>query len=1275
MDHINKIEPKDIQRLDPDQLVELLHILLNNETLTKLPLTETYVSVPRPITMKDGGEDARVQFDLPKDFKLDSKWIKEPFACFQSKAKKMSDADCYNELVISTGTSKILKPMVESIFNANGEYILFTTDVLSEEMIASRIQKMRDAISDSGKTYSAVAKIKIRDANQIANWVNEYIGAVTYVQFCLKINRPVEFRTWEEWDRDFQQQKKFDFREPQYLLQLKKEFFELINKNKVVRILGKSGIGKTRFILELFSSDVAKSGVNPNKDLVVYIDLAVSKDDVVTKFLLSHRDVKGILIVDNCSEQFHKVFAGWIQAYGNLTLVTIDYDLRTQEKSTIFIEREKQFETVRAICESKFQDWSPEVIEKIITATEGFPEMIGIIESAFKGGTGKGVYEDIPPDFIKRYLFGRDEVDIYEYELLKSCSVFTHFKFYDDHFDEVLSDKEKETIKKQEYLLCQIISKKKFDITNFYRFCVKYRDHKKLLEQRGLNLKVIPEPIAATLAADWWLETSLEHIKTIATDITDAGLLTELCDRLADLDQLSKARDIVAKLWDPKSPFASAEVLNTELGSRLFRSVVEVNPESTCNTLFEVFGKLTKVQLLKIGPGRRHLVWALEKLCFRKETFSVAAKIMYAFAVSETENYANNASGQFTQLFQYRLPGTEVNYNERIKIIDYGLSKEDDEYTKLAIYAMSRGLQMHGITRMGGAEEQGSGRPLQDYRPKTDEEVKTYFTELYNRLILIARKNPDYIDLIKEQMARNIRDTIEYFGIDFVRPFLEEMIEVDSSTWYQMIHSLRIVVKNSGLSEYEVKVVNELLKLLQPKDIAGQIQTLVSKPDWDHDKIDDGSIVNKAEGRASAFAEQIIKEKVDLVPYLEYLVRDEQRQGFHFGKKFGELYGDKKTFINQTVNCIKSTPKENQNFEFLMGLLENIEDEERRKIIYSLLEDDKINSNSIYLARRYLKTKQDLDKLIALFKKGTLNVQQIKVMTYVAYEPAFELADLIKMSRIIYLHNEEGKWVALEMLSHYCYRDKDKYLQIKDVLREFVFGFNYFTSSIRTDVLNDYTFSQLVRGLFKFESGNELAELLSSQMLEYFRIKRPSFSDLYVAEISRVLIQKYFPIFWDNISKGILEKGVAFFNIQYVLGAHQGNFQTYEKKGALFEGDNNLIIEWCKQNKPIAPIKIAYIMPISKKDENKNTEWHPFALRMIDEFGEVKGFLEAIENNMRSFGWTGSTVPYYQSLKSLMEKIKDHKFQTVVEWSKDMIRRLDITIKRESIDDEERFIS
>jgi hypothetical protein len=97
------------------------------------------------------------------------------------------------------------------------------------------------------------------------------------------------------------------------------------------------------------------------------------------------------------------------------------------------------------------------------------------------------------------------------------------------------------------------------------------------------------------------------------------------------------------------------------------------------------------------------------------------------------------------------------------------------------------------------------------------------------------------------------------------------------------------------------------------------------------------------------------------------------------------------------------------------------------------------------------------------------------------------------------------------------------------------------------------------------------------------------------------------------------------------------------------------------------------MMPISEI-ENNTLCWHPFAKSIIDNFGDIEGILEEISANMHSFGWTGSTVPYYEDLKKLLNLLINHPISKVNEWAKKSINDLDTTIKREQIDNEERYL-
>ena len=100
---LNALSSDDISGLKPEQLVELLDTLLSSETSKSYSQTEIKdLSVPKALTIKDGGEDAKIILDIPRtDKRLStSQWIKNPYTIFQSKASKMSSDDCYKEVII-----------------------------------------------------------------------------------------------------------------------------------------------------------------------------------------------------------------------------------------------------------------------------------------------------------------------------------------------------------------------------------------------------------------------------------------------------------------------------------------------------------------------------------------------------------------------------------------------------------------------------------------------------------------------------------------------------------------------------------------------------------------------------------------------------------------------------------------------------------------------------------------------------------------------------------------------------------------------------------------------------------------------------------------------------------------------------------------------------------------------------------------------------------------------------------------------------------------------
>ena len=145
-----------------------------------------------------------------------------------------------------------------------------------------------------------------------------------------------------------------------------------------------------------------------------------------------------------------------------------------------------------------------------------------------------------------------------------------------------------------------------------------------------------------------------------------------------------------------------------------------------------VFAGWSREQLLEVGPGRRNLIWALEKLCFWQDTFHIAAPLLLAFAAAENESWGNNATNQFLQLFHVFLSGTQAPPDLQLTVVDVALSGGNDEQKNLAVKALGAALRNGQFTRTGGVESQGSRSPQTDWRPKQWSEVFNYWQECLN---------------------------------------------------------------------------------------------------------------------------------------------------------------------------------------------------------------------------------------------------------------------------------------------------------------------------------------------------------------------------------------------------------------------------------------------------------------------------------------------------------------------------------------------------------------
>lgn len=1271
MSILQQVTFEHIRRLSDAQLTNLLLRLLNLEALKNgIPLSD--VRVPLNITIGDGGEDGRIKWSDGIE-KTDN--IPSRFSIFQVKATGMGPEKCKAELFTSTGE---IKPKIKSVASENGAYVIFCQN--NAQDIDKNIKKIREGLKEGGIANHATLTVEFYDAERIASWVNQYPQAAIYVAECsVGISFDIGLKTWDGLNTRIDFQGKFE----QYFTTEKiKSYLSLLQEQaskerSVTRIIGLPGLGKTRMIFEAFRViDATDQKQTLLKEQFFYYDAKITGNQLPAFFseLITNK-YKGTLFIDNCDLELHKKLCEEVKRIDSkLNLITSDFNPEERYRAT-------EIEIIKLTPD----DFQPIILEQLKHLFPGLPEMdLQRIEELVQGFPAMAVnlgqdrmdrIENIgelnDDDLLEKLLWGRGEGNEDEKKILRACAVFQHFGFYDEY------EAQRNFIASHPNI-CSLTGNEQEKCDKFFDICVKFVE-RGILQRQGRYLFVRPKPLAIRLAADWWRRCRPEIVSGLLADVTKVGLANQLCDQIAKLDFLPAAKDITKQLCGDNSPFGQAEVLNTEEGSRLFRSLVEVNPEATTNTLVRLYGTKSIDELKKVDKGRRNLVWALEKLCFRQVVFSKASKIMFAFAVAENETWGNNATSQFLQLFQPTLSGTQANLNERFTLIEFGLNHKESAYRELAMDALARGLSFGHSTRMGGAEKQGSGMALEDNMP-TKGEAHEYWRKILEHLKVIALNEPERNEIVRSQIQTHIRGLCYGQAAYLLIPVLNEMIDKFGNNWPELLSSLKQALKFEGgwMSDTEREGFKELIARLTPslEDFAYSYDIIVGTPRFE-DVDDSSDFYERSINKSVDLAEYYVKSVHDKDKYLSIFVRGDQQYAHHFGKKVCELIGEDEitVFFAKLVKEAGEAPADKRNVTILAGIIAGVKDDTRKKVFTDTIVNDPVLYE--YAFSIVCSVDPSLEIIYSLFQLIDAGKRPIGSFTAFKYGRALdhlEIKEVIELSERIASYSKEGQWTALSILYMFCHSNANNWNECKQTIQEILSTPGFIQVERQMQSLEFYNWQDSVSKLLK-EGNPTFAEFIAKEILAFCDQAEFFLAfDSYIQNALILLLENYFEVVWPVISQGLLsdkEHYYVFYHLKQMLGSHIGGMGN--ETGILFRNNLDEIYEWCQSNQPLAPIRIANMAPIFHK-ENNNITWHPFTRRIIDNFGQDEKVRKEISANMGTYSWTGSIVPLLKSKQKLFRDIENHPITEVSIWATQNLEWLEEQIRQERNNDAEWFI-
>mgnify|MGYP001439535565 CR=1 FL=1 len=1251
---ILKVNNEDIEKLSDTQLTELLSMLLYFEA-DKWGISSNAVSVALNINVADGGEDGRIKWegDIEK-----TDWLPSRFTQFQCKATDMPPSKCKQEIISSDND---LKLMVSDVIENSGSYILFHNRTLNEAQQKTRIKSFREAIDESNYPGdSESVDIHIYEAGKIAAWTNESISAAVAVWRWLGKHLPNGARTWEEWSGYAENSYSYvlDDTNSSNITQIRNHFSGV---KKVARIIGLSGLGKTRLAFEAFRApeDPNDVGQLSRSKQSIYLDASVNSKSLPDIFSTWRRQgLRGTVIVDNCDPELHKMLKDEVEhTDSQMNLLTLDFNPERFDSDHPYIElAQVKDEIIEGIITQSYPGVPEEDVKRIVEFSQGFPKIAVLLAKArINEDDDIGSLKD--DALIDKLLWGRRSENPIMHKVISACALFEYVGYDDD----VVSQRKFVTEK-----ICNITEEE------FYSACQNFIE-RGILDRRGRYIRVTPQPLAIRLATDWWKTCLPEKAYSIITADMPGGMSEALCDQMTKLHFLPQAQELTASLCGEQAPFGQAEVLNSEKGSRLFRSLVEVNPAATVRALNRVFGSMSIEELLEVGPGRRNLIWSLEKLCFWEETFESASKLLLMFAAAENESWSNNATSQFLQLFHYVLSGTQASPDVRIRVIDYALEAESIEISKLGVEALGHALQTHHFTRMVGVEKQGS-RPVQkEWRPDTWNEVFTYWKNALDRLTKISLENHELSGRATEIIADSIRGLVSHGRIYEVETALKEIIENKGPFWPSALENVTLTIRFDGekMPSEGLERLQEWKEWLQPNTFEEQLKLIVSIPSRDLHKDDHGDFIDSSSEKAKEFAKHCYQENYnELLDNLQLILVGEQRKGYIFGYKIGELVTEPETLIYRTINTLKEMVDkkvENINLTFLGGILAALESNQTKlvsKVFDEIANCPNLSKFTVELTRFITISPEELDRIIRLLNENKIDVKSLYTFSYGSVLDHLAPDVIWGLVSEIINYNEDGLHVGWEILYMYIHGDDEKFQELSHIFEELIIN----EDVLLKDNIDNHEIINVIRK-YIYYNDDRRAAFITGLMEQIVKVFNDSILSFEVVRNFKKYISLLMDFNWENcwgkLSNAMLsEDRIVVSNCIRVL-----------EPGLIDEGvwilesiPDDELKTWCSEHDK-GPELLSAIVPVM--DNSGNCSINSIAYYLVLEHGDSERVLINIDRRLGTFSWSGSLIPYIQKQIEVYQMFKNHRSLKVRKWAQNRIEKLNDDIYLEQKREEE----
>lgn len=955
-----EITPNDIAGLGDEDLRILIGLLCESEVRRK-EFSTSAVTWGGNQNARDGGIDVRVA--LPPDTRIEG-FVPRPATGFQVKKCSFTPGDILGEM----RPGGLLRTAIRDLAALFGAYIIASSSSTSDTALQDRRSAMREAVNDLSNGSNLL--LDFYDSGRLATWVRDHAGLVLWVRE--KIGRPLSgWRPYGAWA--YSPEGKND----QYILDdglrirsngkpvdalegIESIRNQLRRSGAVVRLIGLSGVGKTRLVQALFDERVGEHSLEPS--LAMYADAADNLDPEPAALVseVNAQRSRAILVVDNCSPEIHRKLSEQCRLpESGVSAITIEYDIREDqpEGTEVFELEPSSIELIEKLLRRRFPHISQIDVRTIAEFSGGNARIAVVLsETVGRQETVSGMSDE---DLFKRLFHQRNEVNEDLLHDAEALSLVYSFQAED------LNENENAEL----FRLGGLVGKSADKIFHI----VAELKNRNLIQQRGPWRAVLPQAIANRLAAMALRRIPRPVIKRHLVDGAPARLFQSFSRRLGYLDS-QEAQEIIKAWFAVGGLLEKVDDLN-ELGSAILINVAPVVPEAVLRA-FERILASGDSETAKRCAGYASL---LRSIAYDADLFDRCVELIRKIAELQGSD-SNDLPRMFASLFTIQLSGTHATIEQRLKIIRELLKSKKDTDRDLGLKALHATLESSHFGP-GYAFEFGARSRDYGYWPRTKEEIVAWFTKILDVVEAFVCAAEPLASQVRHVLAEQFRSLWHIPGVYGQLERICALI-VEKHFWVEGWIAVRQTI------HYDLKALpadgsarlKSLERLLRPKTLVQEVRSIVLSEslislgiDSDNETDDVEKTIIEVETKARDLGKAVATDPAALAELQSELVTGTSQQVWIFGVGLAMGASEPVAIWNQLAGELSTSRDDRTNPNVLRGFLNGLR--ERNPELTNTLLDEAVEHEGLAKWYPTLETgcavsKKGVDRLIRSLKLG-----------------------------------------------------------------------------------------------------------------------------------------------------------------------------------------------------------------------------------------------------------------------------------------------------------------